>query len=92
MICPKCGETENIERSHSRGPLEKILKKITPLRAYRCHSCNWRGWLIPQSRGSHLSPRSYKVVALVFMIGLLFGLLLALYFSWRDPGSGGILP
>ena len=90
MICPKCGETENIERSHSRGLFEKVLKRVTPLRAYRCHSCNWRGWLIPG--GSHLSFRSYKAVALVFMIGLLFGLLFALYFSWRDPGSGGILP
>jgi uncharacterized protein with PIN domain len=42
--CPNCGE-QQLYRSHSRTMLEAVLKKFTSRRLYRCHNCNWRGWL-----------------------------------------------
>ena len=42
--CPKCGKYK-LYRSHSRNRTEKLLKSILPIRTYRCHNCNWRGWL-----------------------------------------------
>lgn len=83
MICPECGELKDVQRSHSRGTVEKILKRVTPLRVYRCHVCNWRGWSL--GGWGHLPVRSYRTAVLVFLTAILFGTLLALYFSYRNP-------
>lgn len=92
MICPNCGKTEKVHRSHSRGLVEKVFKTTTPYKVYRCHDCNWRGWLIPGTSGSHASLQSYKTVAVVFLVGLMVGLLLAIFLAMRDPGTGKLLP
>lgn len=92
MICPHCGKTERIHRSHSRGFIEKVVKSVTPYKIYRCHDCNWRGWLVPGSPGNVLSMRPYKTAVLVFLVGLFFGVLLALYLTWHEPGSGRLIP
>lgn len=92
MICPNCGKAEKVHRSHSRGLFEKVFKTVTLYKVYRCHDCNWRGWLIPGTTGSHASLRSYKMVALVFMVGLMAGILLAVYLSSRDAGAVKLLP
>ncbi len=44
ILCPSCGEY-SLYRSHSRTMAEAIRKKLTSKRTYRCHKCNWRGWL-----------------------------------------------
>lgn len=42
--CPRCGE-EAVHRSHHRGLIERIRKFLTGKRVYRCHACEWRGWM-----------------------------------------------
>ena len=84
MICPHCGKTERVHRSHARGTIENFIKTVTPYKIYRCHDCNWRGWVIPGTHGTKLSSHSYKAAILVFITGLLFGVLLAIYLAGRD--------
>lgn len=43
--CPKCN-SEGARRSRTRGRWERWRKEITGRRPYRCHRCNWRGWLV----------------------------------------------
>jgi predicted RNA-binding Zn-ribbon protein involved in translation (DUF1610 family) len=43
--CPKC-HSFAIYRSRPRGLIERVRKHFTALRPYRCHSCEWRGWLL----------------------------------------------
>jgi hypothetical protein len=40
--CPKC--TSVLHRSHVRNGWERLRKRITRRRPYRCHNCEWRGW------------------------------------------------
>ncbi len=49
--CPACGSTD-IHRSHAKSPVEHVRKSISPKRPYRCHACNWRGWLLPMDHGT----------------------------------------
>ncbi len=42
--CPACGRS-TLFRSHSKNLAERVRKKMTSRRIYRCHNCNWRGWL-----------------------------------------------
>jgi predicted RNA-binding Zn-ribbon protein involved in translation (DUF1610 family) len=42
--CPNC-RSFAIYRSRPRWGWESIRRHFTALRPYRCHSCNWRGWL-----------------------------------------------
>jgi|GEM_PF-2571681 len=42
--------TGKVNRSKPRGVGEKIRLKLVPVYGvYRCHNCNWRGWLIRSS-------------------------------------------
>ena len=41
--CPAC-HSYAIYRSKLRG-FERLKKFFTNERPYRCHDCNWRGWL-----------------------------------------------
>jgi hypothetical protein len=31
-------------RSKTRSALERLRRRFTRKRPYRCHACNWRGW------------------------------------------------
>jgi predicted RNA-binding Zn-ribbon protein involved in translation (DUF1610 family) len=42
--CPKCGQPA-LRRSHSHYRFEKIRKKYSAKRPFRCHQCRWRGWI-----------------------------------------------
>ena len=43
--CPKCGASDRLHQSHSRNGFERLVKKVTPYRMFRCHACNHRLWL-----------------------------------------------
>ena len=43
LNCPQCG-APNIKRSRARG-LERLFKRLSSYRSYRCSGCKWRGWL-----------------------------------------------
>lgn len=45
-LCPGC-RSPRVHRSRVRGPLEYVLRALTPLRAFRCSQCRWRGWRVP---------------------------------------------
>lgn len=42
-LCRKCGGI--LFRSRSRSFVEKLIKLATRYRTYRCHECDWRGWI-----------------------------------------------
>ena len=44
--CPRC-HAERTHRSRVVGPLEGLMKTLTPLRPFTCSGCHWRGWRIP---------------------------------------------
>ena len=44
MPCPECEEF-SLYRSKSKNLKEKVFKKITRYKLYRCRECEWRGWL-----------------------------------------------
>ncbi|MCB2206146.1 hypothetical protein KQI65_15495 [bacterium] len=43
-LCPKCN-AEALHRSHTHTVLEEKRKHVSTKRPYRCHECDWRGWL-----------------------------------------------
>ena len=45
--CPQCRTIGKVNRSKTRTLGEKIRMRLVPMYAiYRCHNCNWRGWLL----------------------------------------------
>jgi hypothetical protein len=51
--CHRCGSS-NLRRSRARNILEQLRKSRTQKRPYRCHDCDWRGWLEPLELGAPL--------------------------------------
>lgn len=41
--CPACS-SYTLHRSHVKKLTERVQKKLTHKRLYRCQSCGWRGW------------------------------------------------
>ncbi len=75
-LCPNCKTRGKVNRSKPRGAGEKIRLKLLPVYSvYRCHNCNWRGWLLrssssPASRALLLI--GYGLVAAIVIGGLIF--------------------
>jgi hypothetical protein len=44
--CRVCGH-RTAQRSRSRWLGERLWKRFTPKRLFRCDRCGWRGWLQP---------------------------------------------
>ena len=40
-VCPRCGSTE-VHRSHTRTAGERRLRRLLPIRYWRCHDCDHR--------------------------------------------------
>lgn len=82
MVCPNCGEITY--RSHSRNFRESFIKRVSPLRFYRCHDCGWRGCALPAGvKFFRLSP----MTILVWIAGVL--LAIAIGFSGAYLNLGG---
>jgi hypothetical protein len=74
MLCPRCGEI--VHRSHTRGFAEKLVKALTSHKTYRCHECDWRGWL----RTGDPARRRHKLLTIIsVLLTLLITTLVALY-------------
>ncbi|MBX7156732.1 MAG: hypothetical protein K1X91_17370 [Bacteriodetes bacterium] len=44
--CPQCGTVGRMFRSHSRSKFEKFMHFFSGVvYIYRCHQCNWRGYM-----------------------------------------------
>jgi uncharacterized protein with PIN domain len=77
-LCPECGTSAR--RSRARDSKERLIRALSPFKAYRCHECGWRGWLGNTNIGlrkSHLQ----KIIGL--LLTLLITTLLALYLIER---------
>jgi hypothetical protein len=48
VMCPKC-DAPTAYRSRSRSRMERFRKNHTAKRLYKCDTCQWRGWLLPES-------------------------------------------
>lgn len=66
MICPNCGE--HAYRSHSRNFRESLVKRVTPLRPFRCHDCGWRGYGGP---AKFRFPRIDRKMVFIWIAGVL---------------------
>jgi hypothetical protein len=57
--CPSC-QARRLYRSKARTLRERIRRKVSARRLYRCTNCDWRGWLIPLqfSDGEAVEPSS----------------------------------
>ena len=78
MPCPQCGEYD-LYRSRSRNIAEKIIKKLLPYKTYRCHNCNWRGWINKHKMGGKkFLMKTILFYAIIFIITLIVAYLLQL--------------
>jgi hypothetical protein len=50
LSCPKC-PSGRLVRSRSHSVADRLRKKFTDERLFRCESCAWRGWLPPPNEG-----------------------------------------
>jgi hypothetical protein len=49
-VCPNC-HSPALYRSKARTLSERMRRNYSAKRLFRCHDCNWRGWLIPLDFG-----------------------------------------
>lgn len=51
--CPQCSTVGKVYRSRVNGIFERLRRMAMPIVAvYRCHNCNWRGWLLRRPSGA----------------------------------------
>jgi hypothetical protein len=50
--CPMCGGDE-LYRSGIRSRAEDLRRSLSSKRPFRCHACDWRGWLEPADHRDH---------------------------------------
>lgn len=63
--CPNCKTVGRVHRSKLRNFKERTIKVLFPVYSiYRCHHCNWRGWLTRSST----SPVMAKVIVVSYLI------------------------
>jgi hypothetical protein len=53
QACPRCGR--EVHRSKAKRIDQQIRKWLTAQRLYRCHSCQWRGWMFPMDPAVNVS-------------------------------------
>lgn len=75
-LCPECGAS--IHRSHTRGMKEKLIRALSPYKAYRCHECGWRGWH-GKSNTDPIARKNRLRMIIGLLVTLLITMLLALY-------------
>jgi len=76
MVCPDCGA--DIYRSRSRNFRESFIKRVTPLKHYRCPDCGWRGLAAP----AKLTPSgiNHKTV-FIWIAGVLLAIAIGMFGS-----------
>lgn len=77
--CPECGEY-SLYRSKAKTLKEKITRRLTRYRLYRCRECKWRGWL----RKPRYSSRKEMLRDLIFFaIPIIIGIILLIWLMNR---------
>jgi len=67
MNCPIC-HSDNVHRSRHRNQFEAWRKRIFYYRLYRCHDCEWRGWIKAAKADNNTSPHYRLIVWLAIVI------------------------
>ncbi len=80
--CPQCGHP--IHRSHARGFVEKLIRVATGYRVYRCHHCDWRGWIL---RKRIRDARRLLQTSIALLVVLALVLILAYYVVDRTASA-----
>jgi len=74
--CPSCKTIGKVNRSKPRGVKEKIRLKLMPVYSvYRCHNCNWRGWLVRSTSSTMerwLMLGGYALAAALILGGIIY--------------------
>lgn len=69
--CPVCDNEGTLYRSHTKNIVERLIRSSSLYNIYRCHSCNWRGYLLTVSLNikplTHPSKR--KIINYTFITG-----------------------
>jgi len=74
IACPNCGEFD-YHKSHIRNMLENIRKTVLHQRPYRCHSCDFRGWVLVRVAGNKISTKRAGLYITVLIISIILGLI-----------------
>jgi hypothetical protein len=73
--CRSCGTVGKVHRSKPRNRREEVVRFLVPVYGiYRCHNCNWRGWL-PRGRSSPVVRKllvGFYVILVVTVLGIGF--------------------
>ena len=74
IACPNCGQ-HDYHKSHIKNIVERIRKYILHQRPYRCHDCNYRGWVLVKVERVKLSTRKAILYISVLLISIILGLI-----------------
>jgi hypothetical protein len=74
-----------VNRSKPRGFGERLRLRLVPVYGvYRCHNCNWRGWLV-RSTASPLITRLLILGYALLAIAVLGALAYIVVHNWPRP-------
>lgn len=83
--CPHCHTAGKVHRSLPRTLREKLMRIFVPVYGvYRCHNCNWRGWL-PRGSTSPLMRRMLIALYTTIALAILAFAAIMLYERWPKP-------
>ncbi len=75
--CPSCAAAGTVYRSHSRNTKEKLIKRISFLKLYRCKQCGWRGYRSTIT----LTIQSFQALLIYIGIAIIIALVVRLILS-----------
>lgn len=83
--CPHCHTSGKVHRSLPRTVREKLTKVLLPVYGiYRCHNCNWRGWL-PRGSTSPMMRRMLVALYTTLLLAILAFATVVLIEKWPKP-------
>ncbi|HVK39388.1 MAG TPA: hypothetical protein VNA88_12680 [Candidatus Kapabacteria bacterium] len=83
--CPHCHTSGKVHRSLARNFREKVARVLLPVYGvYRCHNCNWRGWL-PRGSTSPAMRRLLIVLYSTIMLAIVAYAAVVLVENWPRP-------
>jgi predicted RNA-binding Zn-ribbon protein involved in translation (DUF1610 family) len=75
--CPSCSASGSVYRSHSRNWIEKLVKRITFIKVYRCKECGWRGYRSTVA----FTTKSIQSLLIYIGIGIIIALIVRIILS-----------
>lgn len=74
--CPKCGSTDRVHRSQTRGSWERAARAVLFFRPYRCHRCGQRYWVWqgPLRDPAKARPKSARITLWAILLAILLSL------------------